>query len=167
MTDDNKHKRCKTEFVEWEFQKAMNVAVRLLSRRDHSRLEIQQKLKQRSCSKELIDKVVSECERLNYINEERTARIYISQLARRGFGFRRIRLELKKKGLAGDGFEAIIKDSSSEIDEKEIAEKIIQKKMKHFKREGDHKKRRDKIYRFLYARGFRESVISEMLRKFI
>ena len=134
MTEDKKHEGQKTDYVEWGLQKAMNTALRLLARRDHTCLEIQQKLKQRSFSNEVIDKVVSECERLDYLNDERTARIYIRQMARRGFGFRRIRLELKKKGLEGDGFEAIIKDSSSEIDEKEIAEKIIQKKMKHFKR---------------------------------
>ncbi len=143
----------------------MNTAVRLLARRDHTSLEIQQKLGQRGFGREVIDRVLAECRRLDYIDDERTARMYIGQLARRGFGFRRIRLELKKKGLAGGTFENILTESNSEIDELEIARKVMLKRMKSFERVEDHQKRRDKIYRFLHARGFAESVISEILRK--
>ncbi len=147
------------------YQKAMNTALRLLARRDHTSLEIQQKLGQRGFGREVIDRVLAECRRLDYIDDERTARMYIGQLARRGFGFRRIRLELKKKGLAGGTFENILTESNSEIDELEIARKVMLKRMKSFERVEDHQKRRDKIYRFLHARGFAESVISEILRK--
>lgn len=143
----------------------MNTALRLLARRDHTSLEIQQKLGQRGFGREVIDRVLAECRRLDYIDDERTARMYIGQLARRGFGFRRIRLELKKKGLAGGSFENILTESNSEIDELEIARKVMLKRMKSFERVEDHQKRRDKIYRFLHARGFAESVISEILRK--
>lgn len=144
----------------------MNTAVRLLARRDHTGFELQHKLRQRGYGCGVIDAVLTECERLDYINDERTARMYIGQLARRGFGFRRIRLELKKKGLSGDRFESILNESSSEIDEHEIARKILQKKMKSFEREEDSKKRRDKIYRFLYSKGFSDMVISDLIREF-
>jgi regulatory protein len=147
-------------------QKAMNTAVRVLARRDHTRLEIEQKLKQRGYDQEIIQAVVAECERLNYIDDERTAKVYIFQLARRGFGFRRIRLELLKKGLRGDRFEQIVKESRLEIDERKIASRALQKKMKSFEREEDSKKRKNKIYRFLYSRGFSQSVISELIRGF-
>jgi regulatory protein len=114
----------------------MNTAVRVLARRDHTRLEIEQKLKQRGYDQEIIQAVVLECERLNYIDDERTAKVYIFQLARRGFGFRRIRQELLKKGLRGDRFEQIVQESRMEIDEREIASSVLQKKMKSFEREG-------------------------------
>ena len=91
--------------------------------------------------------------------------MYISQLARRGFGFRRIRLELTKKGLRGDRFEQIVKAGHLEVDEREIASKVLQKTMKRFEREEDIKKRKDKIYRFLYSRGFSQTVISELIRE--
>ena len=149
------------------YQKAMNTAVRLLSRRDHTRLEIEQKLKQRGYNREIIQDVAAECERLNYIDDERTAKVYIRQLIRRGFGFRRIRLELNRKGLKGDRFEPIINASRLEFDEHEIANRVLQKKMKSFEREEDSKKRRDKIYRFLYSRGFSEPIISKLVREFI
>ena len=153
-------------FSKREYQKAMDTAVRLLARRDHTCHEIHQKLNQRGFGKEIIQAVLAECERLNYLNDERTAKVYITQLARRGFGFGRIRLELNKKGLRGDRFERIVNQSRCEIDERKIARKALQKKMKSFEREEDSKKRREKIYRFLYSRGFSTSVISELIRKY-
>ena len=113
---DDKLEAC-DQLFKTRYQKAMNTAVRVLARRDHTRLEIEQKLRQRGYDLEVIRDVVVECERLNYIDDERTAKVYIFQLARRGFGFRRIRLELLKKGLRGDRFDQIVKESRLEIDE--------------------------------------------------
>jgi regulatory protein len=148
-------------------QKAMSTAVRILACRDHTRFEIEQKLKQRGFDPDNILAVITECERLGYLDDERTARVYISQLARRGFGFRRIRMELVKKGLRGARFEQIVSESRLEINEREIAKRALQKKLKTFNREQDSKKRKDKIYRFFYSRGFSQSVISELIREFV
>ena len=141
----------------------MNTAVRLLARRDHTGFELQQKLRQRGYGRGVIDAVLTECERLDYINDERTARVYIGQLARRGFGFRRIAMELRKKGLSEDRFERILNQSRSEIDEREIAKRTLNKKMNRFEKETDNMKKRDKIYRFLYSRGFSDTIISELI----
>lgn len=149
-----------------EYQNAMNTAVRLLARREHTSFEILQKLGQRGYSRDIIERVLANCRRLDYIDDERTARIYIGQLARRGFGFRRIRLELKKKGLDGELFDIILNERRAEIDEHEIARKVMQKTMKRFESVQDQRKRRDKIYRFLYSRGFEESVIAAIIKKF-
>jgi regulatory protein len=149
------------------YQQAMNTAVRLLTRRDHTHFEIRQKLKQRGFSSGAIRAAVAECERLNYIDDERTARIYIGQLVRRGFGFRRIAIELKKKGLQGRRFEDILEKQRAEIDEREIARRVLQKKMNSIEREEDRKKRREKMYRFLYSRGFSTTVISELIQEFV
>lgn len=149
------------------YQSAMNTAVRLLTRRDHTSFEILQKLGQRGFGGGVIDRVLAECRRLDYIDDERTARIYIGQLARRGFGFRRIRLELRKKGLTGARFEIILNERCAEIDEYEIARKVMLKKMKSFECVQDRQKRRDKMYRFLYSRGFEPSVISELVREYV
>ncbi len=148
-------------------RQAMNTAVRMLSRRDHSRFEVRQKLKQRGFSSEAIRAAVNECERLNYIDDQRTARVYIGQLVRRGFGFRRIAIELKKKGLQGRPIEAILEQQKVEIDEREIARRVLQKKIKSFAREADRKKRREKIYRFLDYRGFNRSTISALIKECI
>ena len=146
------------------FNKALNSALRILTRRDHSHYELVQKLKQRGFSPGDIADAVSACERFDYINDIRTTRVYIRQLKRKGYGKKRIKLELKKKGLKGSRIQGILEDSVSLSDERAGAEQILRKHLHRFEREREKSKRRDKIYRFLRARGFDQEVISETIK---
>ena len=147
------------------YRKSLNTALRILTGRDHSKYELEQKLKQRGIAGQLLDNVISTCERYDYINDERTAQMYIRQLKRKGYGLKRIRYELKKKGLKGNRIHGILSGSLSEADERECAQRVLQKHLGRFEREKDSLKRRAKIYRFLYARGFPEGIISELMKK--
>jgi regulatory protein len=148
-------------------QQAMNAAVRILTHRDHSKYELKQKLQQRGFASEIIDAVILDCERFNYINDKRTARIYISQLKRKRFGMRHIRVALKKKRLYGTAIENILSENYVSSEERSNADKLLEKKMKTFNREEDLKKRRDKIYRFLYSRGFDKDIIADLIRDLV
>ena len=143
----------------------MNTALRILSRRDHSTHELSQKLKGRGYSGEIIEDVISECKRYDYINDERTAQVFIRQLLRKGYGRKRIRLQLNLKGLGGTHIQADLSKCISDADEYQCAEKIFQKNARRFDREKDALKRKDKIYKFLSGRGFSNMVISEIIRK--
>lgn len=149
------------------YRKALNTALRILTRRDHSKRELSQKLKARGYAGEVIDEVISECERLDYINDERTAQVFIRQLQRKGYGRKRIRFEINLKGLRGKHIQAVLSKSISDADECQSAEKIFQKHVRRFDREKDVLKRKDKIYKFLYGRGFSKAVISELISKII
>lgn len=148
------------------YQKAFKTALRLLTRRDHSKYELVQKLKLRDFEDDIIEKVFLECERLNYLNDERTAQVLIGQLIRKGFGARRIQLELNRKGLTGKRIASIFLEKLSDVVEQENAERVLAKNIKRYDRENDRQKRYDKIYRFLYSRGFSNQVISELLKKY-
>jgi len=148
------------------YQKALNSALRILTGRDHSKSELIRKLKQRGFKPEDIAKAVSECERLDYINDERTSRIYINQMIRKGHGLNRIRREMNNKGLRGQRIQNILVEIESDIDEAQGAERILEKNIKRFEREADLKKRRGKIYRFLYARGFSPDTIRKLINKY-
>lgn len=146
-------------------KKALNTALRILTRRDHSRYELVLKLKRRDFSKEDIDDAISSCEQFDYINDERTAKVYVRELKRKGYGKKRIQLELNKKGLKGARIQGILDESVSKTDEREGAERILVKHIKRFEREKDRLKKQDKIYRFLNARGFSREVIAENLKR--
>ena len=103
----------------------MNAAVRILTHRDHSRYELKRKLQQRGFASEVIDAVIQECERFNYIDDQRTARVYISQLKRKRFGKRYIRMALKKKRLYGAAIEEILIENYAEIEERKNADKLM------------------------------------------
>jgi len=143
--------------------KAMDSAVRVLARRSHTKYEIRQKLRQRGFSTDVISKVLSECERLNYVNDEETARIYLRELRSKGYGPRRISVFFKKKGIGHELTDTLLHKDNAE-DELETAHKAFSKKLTTFDREKDMRKRREKIYRYLYYRGFSSSVISEVIR---
>ncbi len=147
------------------YRKALNTALRVLTRRDHSKHELSQKLKARGYAEEVIDEVISECERFDYINDKRTAQVFIRQLQRKGYGRKRIRSQLYLKGLRSNHIQGVLSKSISEADECQCAEKIFQKHARRFDREKDRLKRKDKIYRFLYGRGFSKAVISEVMGK--
>jgi regulatory protein len=148
------------------YRKAFNAALRLLARRDHSKLELAQKLKQRDFDSEVIEKVFLECERLNYLNDDRTARVYIEQLFRRGYGARRILAELKRKGLKGGHVAGLLNEIVPDDRERENAERMLAKNMSRFDREVDRQKRKAKIYRFLLAKGYSGDVIAKVMKKY-
>ena len=148
-------------------QQAMNAAVRILTHRDHSKYELKQKLQKRGFASEVIDTAILACERLNYIDDNRTARIYISLLKRKRFGIRHIRMALQKKRLYGAAIEDFLLENYAKIEERKNADKLLEKKMKTFNREEDLKKRRDKIYRFLYSRGFNQDIIADLIRDYV
>jgi len=147
-------------------RRALDSALRILTPRDHSKYELVQKLKQRGFSRVDIDDAISSCLRLDYINDDRTAKVYIRQLKRKGYGKKRIQLELNKKGLKGDRILGILDQRVSEADERQGAARILKKNIRRFERETDSKKRRDKMYRFLLSRGFLQSVIRESLKRY-
>jgi regulatory protein len=150
-------------FAKTSRQKAMNTAVRILTNRDHSKYELKQKLKQRGFESEVIGAVMAACERLDYINDPRTAHLYILQLKRKCFGKRYIRMALKKKRLTGAVVENLLLENYSEADERENAVKMLEKKRETVDPEADLKKRREKLYRFLYSRGFSKDLITNLI----
>ena len=165
MTEDSKQNFSTS--AEISHQQAMNTAVRILANRDHSKYELKQKLRKRGVTNKVIDTVMLECERFNYINDPRTAHVYISQLKRKCFGKRYIFMALKKKHLIGPAIENILLENYPDADEFENAGKLLEKKMGTFEREADQRKRRQKIYRFLYARGFKTEIISDLIRNLV
>jgi len=148
------------------YQKVFNTAIRILTRRDHSEYELTQKLKQRGFERDVISRVISDCARLNYLNDERTAEVFIRQSKRRGYGKKRIQIELNRKGLKGERITDILYKSVSESDEREAAKRVLKKNLKKFEREKDPLKRRNKIYRLLYTKGISEGIITDFVQRF-
>ena len=103
---------------------------------------------------------------MDYLNDERTAQLFIGQLLRKGYGAKRIQLELNRKGLTGKRIADIFLEKVTDVVERENAERVLIKNFKRYDRENDRQRRNDKIYRFLYSRGFSNQVISEVMKKY-
>ncbi len=145
------------------FRKAFDAAARILARRDHTRYEIRRKLKQRKFPAAVVDAVIAECERLRYIDDDETARFYLKELVRRGFGAERIRFEMKKKGLSGDHIDRLIMAYAGSAEEAAAAEAQFAKCLVRYAREADPLKRKAKLYRYMASRGFSTDMIRELM----
>lgn len=79
--------------------KAFDSAVRLLSRREHSRVELYDKLKQKGYNPIEIKNALEECQRLDLQNDYRFVEIYSCSRIRQGYGPLKISQELSSKGI--------------------------------------------------------------------
>ncbi|KTD03401.1 recombination regulator RecX [Fluoribacter gormanii] len=79
--------------------KAFDCAVRLLSRREHSALELCDKLKQKGYSAIEAKKALDECQRLDLQSDRRFVEICSRSRIRQGYGPLKISQELSSKGI--------------------------------------------------------------------
>ena len=148
------------------YKNALNTSLRILSRRDHSVAEMNSKLRKRGIEIDVIDRVLAECMRLDYLNDDRFAASLIRHLKRKGCGSLRLRNELNRRGIKGSDIEKLIQGAFGAGEELRIALGVAEKKIRSI-RDKDPRKRREKIYRFLYSRGFSKAVIAEATSKVV
>ncbi|MGD9209547.1 MAG: RecX family transcriptional regulator [Desulfobacteraceae bacterium] len=79
------------------YRQALNTAIRLLSQRAHTYKELEMKLRRRHFTSRAIVKVLSECQRLKYIDDEAAALQFVKARKRKHYGPRQIEQVMKKK----------------------------------------------------------------------
>ncbi len=139
---------------------AKSVAVRLLSRREHSAFEIRDKLLKRDFDSEEIDQVIIELQQGGWLSDERFAEAYIRMRQLKGFGPVRIAMELNERGVK----EHIVDDYLHADDDswRQTLEQQYRKKYKDKPIE-DYNDKAKRI-RFLQYRGFALDVIYQVVK---
>jgi regulatory protein len=147
-----------------ELTKARNAAYRLLTYRPRSRAELTQKLQDRQFPVAVIEAVLEDLVRFGYVNDRQFAEQFASSRIRlRGFGRRRIEVELRNKGIDRqiiDEALAGVLDIDAEID---TAKKAAERKLNTMKAVDREAKYR-RLAGFLERRGFSYDVIRIVLR---
>ena len=147
-----------------------NRALRLLSRREHSRLELERKLRGHDGPSPTIDAVLDALELEGLLHEDRFVDAYVSERFDKGFGPLRIRSELQTRGIG----EALI-DRHVRIDDETCFE-LLYRADSHWMKvnhrpfadepEADACRRETaKRARFLESRGFPTHLIARLLRQ--
>ena len=136
-----------------------NKALDLVSRREHSQYELIQKLNKRFPeSMPIIEEVVKKLAVNNILNDERFAEMYLNSRARKGFGPKKIEMELNLKKV-DSSFKAIpIAEYESWT---ENAQNELLKKFKGVKPTDYNSKMKQK--QFLFNRGFSSQIIERIL----
>ena len=141
------------------FTVVYNKALDLVSRREHSRHELMYKLNKRFPETiPIIEEVLDKLALNNILDDERFAEMYLNSRARKGFGPKKIEMELYSKKvdslLVGNAIEAY--ESWTEN-----AENQLKKKFKGVKPTDYQSKMKQK--QFLFNRGFSSQIIEQIL----
>jgi regulatory protein len=129
-------------------------ALRLLARREHSRVELGRKLLRYAESPEALEVLSVDLEKRKQLSDERFAAERARSLSRK-YGAARIRQDLKSKGV-----DAQLIDCISSEGELERASAILTRK---YREPAATRKERAKRMRFLQGRGFSFDVIRSLL----
>jgi len=142
------------------YTRCMNSAVYSLAMREHSRLELFNKLKVKDFAEGVdLDKLLDELSEKSYLNEERFTECFIRSRVNRGQGRLKITNELQRKGISQTLIQQSMK--KNEIDWYQIATVQIEKKYGESKPE-DYKEKTKRM-RFLSSRGFDTYIIRDII----
>ena len=138
---------------------AKSVAVKLLSRREHSAFEIRDKLLRRDFEEEEIAQTITELQQGGWLSDERFAEAYIRMRQQKGFGPIRIAIELNERGVD----ESIVDSYLHDGDESWL-QTLTQQYSKKYKNKAieDYNAKAKRI-RFLQYRGFSLDMIYQVI----
>jgi regulatory protein len=82
----------------------------LLARREHGRVELTRKLRQRGATPEIIEPALDRLVEEGLLSESRYLESYVASKARSGYGPARIREDLSQRGLPKDDIETALRE---------------------------------------------------------
>ena len=159
MKDDANRKHDLT--TQRSSSQALDSALRLLGRRDHSCRELAFKLRRKGLSSAAVDYALARCREMGVLDDARTAGVFASHLVEKGYGPLRIRQELSQKGIPDDLIDQAMLHCGDETSQTRSAQQALKKRTARLQREPDPRKRRQIAYRYLASRGFTSSVIHQ------
>jgi len=139
-------------------RKAIEVAVGLLARREHSVQQLNQKLAKRGFDEPAITSALASCQRLNLQSDTRFAEATCRSRIGRGYGPLMIKQLLQHEGVASDIIERVFEEFNQDIDIDwvALALNVWTKKYRLYEPED---KARQKQWQFLRYRGFADATV--------
>ncbi len=135
--------------------------LRLLTRRDHSKKEIQDKLSLKGFERSQVSEVIDELSVQNWQNDSRYAESYARVRSQKGFGPVRIAFELRQQGIDAEVVDHVLQAVTN--DWPSLLESVYFKK---FSPETNiDLNERGKRIRFLLQRGFSNDMINVLLKR--
>ncbi len=130
--------------------------MRILSRRDYTRHQMEEKLRQKGFVDEDIEEVLDYLEGSNLINDNRYAENFVYFKLKDGYGKRRIEYELKRRGVKDE----IINRWLDGVDETDSARGLVRKRVEC---ESLSPAQKRKLFAYLARRGYEYDTIYKVL----
>ncbi len=138
-------------------------SMNLLKTKDYTKKQLEDKLKQGGYPSCIIEEAINYVMSYGYINDRNYARSYI-EYHKGDRSKARIVNDLLQKGISKETIGKVFdefQEDGIEIDEMELAKKMLQKK--HYQASSATYEEKQKMYGFLYRKGFQSSVINRVL----
>ncbi|MFA4916466.1 MAG: RecX family transcriptional regulator [Syntrophales bacterium] len=147
-------------------KRAKQRALRLLSLRARSKMELRAKLKERGFDDHVIDSVTVYLLERKYLDDNSFATNWARSLAvNRLLGNLRIEMSLRKKGISGESIGEAIDAAREEISEREAIGRLIDKRAKGRMIADLNDKEIRRLRQNLLMRGFPAGMFFEMLER--
>lgn len=142
-------------------QQALDVVVRLLGGREHSRQELQQKLLQRGFSAADASAAIAHAAERGWQSDSRYAEMWVRHCLQKGHGASKVRAAAQQRGLARELIEAALAEADPDWDDA-----CYRRLIKRFGEQPPvEAKQRDKIIRHLLSQGFTYGQIKQALAR--
>ena len=145
------------------YRHCLQTALRLLGRRDHGIQEIKDKLWRKGFSTATIESTLSECIRMDYLNDEKFTAKSVRRNINQGYGPQRIKQKLLSIGIAENLIASALTIHFNHEQQTVACRQVFKKKYKAESHQPDQTKIKAKLYRFLYARGFSPDIIRQVM----
>lgn len=145
-------------------QKAKEYAFLLLKFRPRSEKEIYERLKRKKFSETVIKETISFLRQRSFIDDDYFARAWIESRLKRSLGLRRIRQELKLKGIAKELIDNHAEELKKDYPERDIVLKLAVERFGRLKALQPQKAKR-RIYSYLLRRGFSPDIITDIVSR--
>jgi len=148
-----------------EEKKAKNYAYHLLSYRWYSRKELEKSLEKKGFNQDVIDNILEQLERENYLNDQRFAENWLNFRGNNKLlGKKRLQYELREKGISSNLLEQELDSFFTGEKEFSLALQAAQKKANLYQNM-DKEKYLRRMTNFLVRKGFTYDLIKKVLNK--
>lgn len=143
-------------------QKAKEYAFLLLKFRLRSEQEIYQRLKKKRFDEEIIKDAILFLKERGFLDDRLFAKAWIESRLKKPFGLRRIRQELRLKGIDKQTIDTQISQIENVYPEGDLVKEIARERLKKLKGIEPHSAKR-RVYAYLLRRGFSPEKIIDAL----
>jgi len=153
----------KVKFIDL-LSKAKNYAFLLLKFRPRSEKEIYQRLKKKKFDDRIIKETIAFLKDKDFINDNYFAKAWVESRLKRPLGLRRIKQELRIKGIGKEIIDSQIDEIKKNYSEEDIVAEIARERFNRLKNIEPEKAKR-RLYAYLLRRGFSPEIVIDVINK--
>ncbi|MCM8795938.1 MAG: recombination regulator RecX, partial [Candidatus Omnitrophica bacterium] len=145
-------------------QKAKDYAFLLLKYRPRSEKEIYQRLKRKKFKESIIQQTLIFLRNKEFVNDVYFSQLWVESRLKRPFGLRRIKEELRLKGIDKEIINDVLEKTKENYSEEEVVKQLVKERLRRLKKI-EPQKAKQRLYSYLLRRGFSAEVITDVLNE--